>query len=215
MTIQIYPSILSADFTRLGAEVRALEAGGADGLHLDVMDGHFVPNITFGPGVIGALRSLTALPFDVHLMIDPVDCLLDAFIDSGADGVSFHVEAAGGHPHRILDYIRSRGKKAGIALSPGTAPQAVATLLDGLDFILVMTVNPGFGGQAFLSDQLDKIETLRHMIQDRTIALHVDGGITPDTAPLVVQRGATTLIAGSSILKTADYGAAIGALRCA
>src|SRR6195952_4283019 len=182
--VTIAPSLLAADFGRLREEVNAIEAAGADWLHLDVMDGHFVPNMSFGPTVLAALRKHTKLPFDVHLMIAPVDPYLDAFIDAGADHISLHPEA-GPHLHRSLQHIRNAGKKAGVVLNPATSPDAVAWALDLIDIILVMSVNPGFGGQSFLSSQLPKIVQLRRMIDtaDHRIALAVDGGITPKTAP--------------------------------
>lgn len=212
--ITIAPSLLAADFARLGEEARAIEAAGADWLHLDVMDGHFVPNLSFGPLVLKALRSHTRLPFDVHLMISPVDPFIAAFAEAGADHILLHPEA-GAHPHRSLQLIRSLGKRAGVVLNPGTPVEAVAWLLDLVDIVLVMTVNPGFGGQAFLPSQLGKIAALRRMIDatGRPIALAVDGGIGPDTARLVVQAGADTLIAGTSVFGAADYASAIAALR--
>lgn len=214
MAIQICPSILSADFTRLGDEVRDLEAAGADRVHLDVMDGHFVPNITFGADLIRGLRGCTALPFDVHLMINPVDRLIDSFMDAGADSISFHPES-GPHIHRTLSHIRGRGKKSGIALNPGTDPGFLTYLLNDVDFVVVMTVNPGFGGQIFLKDQVSKITAVRDLIGDRPIDIHVDGGITALTAPMAAAAGATHLISGSAILKSPDYAASIQELRCA
>jgi len=212
--ITIAPSLLAADFGRLKDEVAAIEAAGADWLHLDVMDGHFVPNISFGPIVLAALRKHTKLPFDVHLMIAPVDLYLDAFIDAGADHISLHPEA-GPHLHRSLQHIRNKGKKAGIVLNPATAPEAVTWALDLTDIILVMSVNPGFGGQSFLTSQLPKIAQLRRMIDaaDHTIALAVDGGVTAETAPAVIAAGADTLIAGTSVFRAKDYAQAIAALR--
>lgn len=212
--VTIAPSLLAADFARLGEQVRAIEAAGADWLHLDVMDGQFVPNISFGPLVLKALRPHTKLPFDVHLMISPVDTFIPAFAEAGADHISLHPEA-GPHPHRSLQLIRSLGKKPGVVLNPGTPVEAVAWLLDLADIILVMTVNPGFGGQSFLASQLPKIAALRRMIDatGRPIALAVDGGITPDTARQVVQAGADTLIAGTSVFGAKDHAAAIAALR--
>jgi ribulose-phosphate 3-epimerase len=214
--LTIAPSLLAADFARLKDEVHAIEAAGADWLHLDIMDGHFVPNLSFGPLVLKALRPHTSLPFDVHLMISPADPYLAAFAQAGADHISLHPEA-GPHPHRSLQAIRALGKRAGIVLNPGTPVEAVAWLLELADIVLVMTVNPGAGGQAFLPSQLAKIATLRRMIDaaDHPIALAVDGGIAPDTATLAVQAGADTLIAGTSVFHAPDYAAAIADLRAA
>ncbi len=212
--VTIAPSLLAADFGRLREEVAAIEAGGADWLHLDIMDGHFVPNISFGPTVLAALRKHTQLPFDVHLMIAPVDPLLDAFIDAGADHISLHPEA-GPHLHRSLQHIRNAGRKAGVVLNPATAPEAITWAIELVDIILVMSVNPGFGGQSFLSSQLAKIAQLRRWIAaaDHPIALAVDGGITPATASRAIAAGADTLIAGTSVFHAADYAQAIAALR--
>jgi ribulose-phosphate 3-epimerase len=212
--VTIAPSLLAADFGRLREEVSAIEAAGADWLHLDVMDGHFVPNISFGPTVLAALRKHTKLPFDVHLMIAPVDPYLDAFIDAGADHILLHPEA-GPHLHRSLQHIRNTGKKAGVVLNPATSPDAVDWALDLIDIILVMSVNPGFGGQSFLRSQLPKIARLRTMIDaaDHPIALAVDGGVTPKTAPDILAAGADTLIAGTSVFHAADYAHAIAELR--
>jgi ribulose-phosphate 3-epimerase len=212
--ITIAPSLLAADFGRLREEVSAIEEAGADWLHLDIMDGHFVPNISFGPGVLAALRKHTKLPFDVHLMIAPVDLYLDAFIEAGADHISLHPEA-GPHLHRSLQHIRNAGKKAGIVLNPATTPDTVAWSLDLVDIILVMSVNPGFGGQSFLTSQLAKIAYLRRMIDmaDHPIALAVDGGITAVTAPAAIAAGADTLIAGTSVFRSPDYAEAITTLR--
>jgi len=210
----IAPSLLAADFARLGEEVADIAAAGADWLHLDVMDGHFVPNISFGPVLIAGLRKHCPLPFDVHLMIAPVDPYLPGFIDAGADIVSVHPEA-GPHIHRTLQMIRARGKKAGIVLNPGTSLMVVAPVFELLDQVLVMTVNPGFGGQAFLASQLRKISALRQMIDANggRITLAVDGGITPETAAEAVKAGADVLIAGTSVFGQADRAAAIAALR--
>ncbi|HEY4040801.1 MAG TPA: ribulose-phosphate 3-epimerase [Rhodopila sp.] len=214
--VTIAPSLLAADFGRLRDEVSAIEAAGADWLHLDIMDGHFVPNISFGPTVLAALRPHTRLPFDVHLMIAPVDPYLDAFIDAGADHLLLHPEA-GPHLHRSLQHIRAAGKKAGVVLNPATSPDAVDWALDLTDIILVMSVNPGFGGQTFLNSQLPKIAQLRQMIDgaDHPVALAVDGGITAKTAPAVLAAGADTLIAGTSVFHAADYAKAIAELRAA
>ena len=214
--LTIAPSLLSADFARLRDEVHAIEAAGADWLHLDIMDGHFVPNLSFGPLVLKALRPHTRLPFDVHLMISPVDPYIAAFAEAGADHLLLHPEA-GPHPHRSLQLIRSLGKRAGVVLNPGTPVEAVAWLLELADIVLVMTVNPGFGGQAFLPSQLAKIATLRRMIDaaPHPIALAVDGGIAPDSARSAVAAGADTLIAGTAVFGTADYATAIAALRAA
>jgi len=212
----IAPSLLAADFARLGEEARAVEAAGADWLHLDVMDGHFVPNITFGPLVVKALRKHTKLPLDTHLMIAPADPYIAAFAEAGADHISVHPES-GPHLHRTLQLIRSLGKKAGVVLNPATPVDAIAHVLDLVDLIMVMTVNPGFGGQAFIASQLGKIATLRGMIDEsgRNIILQIDGGITPATAPAVLAAGATCLIAGTAVFGAPDYSQAIADLRAA
>jgi ribulose-phosphate 3-epimerase len=198
--IRIAPSILSADFSRLGHEVRAVTAGNADFIHIDVMDGHFVPNLTIGPAVVKALRPHTNLPFDAHLMISPVDPYIVDFAEAGADIITVHLEA-GPHLHRTLQLIKSHGKKAGVALNPATPPEAIDYVLDLVDLVLVMSVNPGFGGQAFLPSQLDKIRALRKRIdyQGRTIELEVDGGINPETARAAVAAGADLLVAGTAV----------------
>ena len=197
--VRIAPSILSADFSRLGEEIRAVAAAGADYIHVDVMDGHFVPNITIGPAVVKALRPATDLPFDVHLMIAPVDPYVAAFADAGADIITAHAEA-GPHLHRTLQLIRSTGARAGVSLNPSTPAEAVACVLDLVDLVLLMTVNPGFGGQSFIASQLDKIRAVRAMIDatGRAIDLEVDGGINAETAKLAVAAGADVLVAGTA-----------------
>ncbi len=212
--VLVAPSLLAADFANLATELRAIQAAGADWLHLDVMDGHFVPNISFGPPVIAKLRAHSALPFDVHLMIAPVDPYIAAFAEAGADHISVHPEA-GPHLHRTLQLIRSLGRKAGLVLNPATPLETVWPVLDMLDIVMVMTVNPGFGGQPFLENQLPRIAALRQAIDasGRNIRLQVDGGITPATAPRVLQAGADTLVAGTAIFAAPDYAAAIAAIR--
>jgi ribulose-phosphate 3-epimerase len=213
-SVVIAPSLLAADFTRLAQEVRATEAAGADWLHLDVMDGHFVPNISFGPAIIKAVRPLTQLPFDVHLMIAPVDAYIPAFCDAGADHIIVHAEA-GPHLHRTLGLIRAHGKKAGVALNPATPAEHALAVLDLADLVLVMTVNPGFGGQSFLDSQMAKVATIRAAIaaSGRGIVLEVDGGITAKTAPRAIEAGADAMVAGTAIYSQPDYAAAIAALR--
>ncbi len=212
--ILVAPSLLAADFARLGEEARAVEAAGADWLHLDIMDGHFVPNITFGPLVIKALKRHTGLPMDAHLMIAPADPYIAAFAEAGADHISVHPEA-GPHLHRTLQLIRSLGKKPGVVLNPATPVAAIENVMDLVDIIMVMSVNPGFGGQAFIGSQLAKIAELRRMITatGREIILQVDGGITPATAPAVLAAGADCLIAGTAVFGAPDYTEAIAALR--
>lgn len=214
MPIRVAPSLLAADFARLGEEVRAVTAAGADWLHLDIMDGHFVPNISFGPGLVKALRPHAAIPFDVHLMIAPADPYLAAFAEAGADLISLHPEA-GPHLHRSLQTIRALGKRAGVVLNPATPAAVVAPVLDLCDLILVMSVNPGFGGQSFIRSQLGKIAALRAMIgaTGRDIALEVDGGVTAATARDCIAAGADVLVAGTAVFGAPDYGAAIRAIR--
>jgi len=214
--IAIAPSILAADFARLGEEVAAVAAAGADYIHVDVMDGHFVPNLTIGPAVVKAIRKACELPFDVHLMISPVDPYIDDFVAAGADILTVHPEA-GPHLHRTIQQIKAAGVKAGVALNPATPANVVEPILDALDLVLVMSVNPGFGGQKFIASQLAKIETLRAMI-DRTgkdILLEVDGGVDPVTAPKAIAAGATMLVAGSAVFKGGPdaYAKNIRALR--
>jgi ribulose-phosphate 3-epimerase len=210
----IAPSILAADFARLGDEVRAIDAAGADWIHIDVMDGHFVPNISFGTPIMRSIRGITKKPFDVHLMIAPVDPFLESFAKAGADVITVHVEA-GPHLDRSLQAIRAMGKKAGVSLNPATPASALRHVLDRLDLILVMSVNPGFGGQAFIPAMLDKISELREMTRGRNIDIEVDGGIGADNAGEIVRAGANALVAGSSIFKTQDYAAAIKSIRLA
>lgn len=214
--IRISPSILSADFARLGEEVRAIEDAGADWVHVDVMDGHYVPNITIGPMVVKAIRPHTTLPLDVHLMISPVDLYLNAFADAGADIITVHAEA-GPHIHRSVQHIKSLGKLAGVSLNPGTPAKMLDYLMDDIDLVLVMSVNPGFGGQSFIENQLKKISAIRSMIEKsgRDIRLEVDGGVDANTAPRVIAAGADVLVAGTATFRggPTQYAANIKTLR--
>jgi ribulose-phosphate 3-epimerase len=210
--IKIAPSILSADFARLGEEIRAIDAAGCDYVHIDVMDGHFVPNLTIGPLVIRAIRRHTLRPFDVHLMIDPAQPYLEEYARAGADIITVHAEADR-HLDRSLQVIRGLGKRAGVSLNPSTPETVIEHVLHRLDLILVMSVNPGFGGQSFIDAQLEKIRRVRAMIADRPIELEVDGGVKPENAARIIAAGANVLVAGSAVFESQDYAATIAALR--
>jgi ribulose-phosphate 3-epimerase len=210
----IAPSILSADFTRLGEEIDLLEKAGADLLHLDIMDGHFVPNITFGPGIVKQIHGITGLPLDVHLMIANPEIYADAFINSGADIVTVHAEATN-HLHRLLSYIRGKKKKTGVSINPATPVNAISEIIPYVDIVLVMTVNPGFGGQSFIPEGADKVKRVKALLKEHKsdALIEVDGGVNDETAPLLWKAGADILVAGSYIFQTKDYGDAIESIR--
>ncbi len=213
--IRIAPSILSADFSRLGAEVQAIDAAGADYIHIDIMDGHFVPNISFGPVVVQSIRKLTTKPFDVHLMIAPVDLYIPAFAKAGADIITVHAEA-GPHLHRTIQAIKAEGKKAGVSINPGTPVSALEAIIGDIDLLLIMSVNPGFGGQSFIPEALNKLRQARALIGHRTIDLEVDGGVTAENARAIAETGCTVLVAGSSVYGGNDattYAPRIAAIR--
>lgn len=212
--VKIAPSILSADFARLGDEIKAVEAAGCDYIHVDVMDGHFVPNLTLGPPVIKSIRQVTDLPLDVHLMINPAQPHLEAYADAGADIITVHVEADA-HLDRSLQMIKGFGKRAGVSLNPATPASLLQYVMDKVDLILVMSVNPGFGGQSFITSQIEKIREIREMIGDRDIELEVDGGVNDATAADVIEAGANVLVAGSAVFNGGDYAANIAKLKSA
>ena len=210
--IIVAPSLLAADFANLAAEAKAVEAAGADWLHLDLMDGHFVPNISFGPAIVAALRRHVSLPFDVHLMLEPFEPFIDAVITAGADGVTVHQEATP-HLDGALEGIRAKGVRAGVALNPATPAATIETVLHRIDIVTVMTVNPGFGGQRFLPNGAEKIAAVRAIVGDRPIRVEADGGVTTETAPVAREAGADVLVAGSAVFGATDYRAAIAAIR--